>query len=318
MVCQKSMLTRSRPSAQGLALLPPRLDRGRLVDCRRLVDRGTLLDRGTLWLAVCLTGLLGACSGSSGNAGPPRDGTEAEQAKALSAPTSEAASLRQEAPREQPLKEPSPVEAEPVEPLEPPPLPEGTVVLHVGSSSAGALGLELKKKLEAQGVKCILRAKESTFIPQWAGEKMGLRQMLSQYKPDLVIVSLGGNETQIPDPTQRARAIQRLVKMVGDRPCVWVGTPKWKRLRHTGLLDVIRDNAAPCHFIDSDSLAPNLQTLKDGVHPTYPERGRWAERVIQWLRFNRDPEGERPWSFKEVVELPPDESESALLDSETR
>src|SRR5690606_2582258 len=47
--------------------------------------------------------------------------------------------------------EPAESVAEPA-PVEPPPLPEGTVVLHVGSSSAGALGIELDKELEARGV----------------------------------------------------------------------------------------------------------------------------------------------------------------------
>jgi acyl-CoA thioesterase-1 len=196
-----------------------------------------------------------------------------------------------------------PVEKEP-EP--PPPLPEGTVVLHVGSSTAGALGLDLKKDLEALGVKCLLRSKHSTYIPEWAGPKMGLRQMVARYKPDLVIVSVGGNEVEIPDPTRRIKPIKRLVEAIGDRPCVWVGTPRWKRLHHTGLMEVIRDNASPCRFVDSDVLAPNLQTIKDGVHPTMPERKRWARRMLEWLQVNRDPNGEKPWSFKDELVIPPD------------
>lgn len=193
-------------------------------------------------------------------------------------------------------------------------------MLHVGSSSAGALGLALNKELEARGIKGVLRAKESTFIPEWAGEKMGLRGLLAFYKPDLVIVSLGGNETQIPDPTKRTKAIQRLVKMIGDRPCVWVGTPRWKRLKHTGLLEVIEENAAPCRFVDSDELIPNIETLKDGVHPTYPERSRWAKRLIQWLEVNRDPNGESPWSLKEEVIIPeaPEPQQEADATAEAR
>ncbi len=202
---------------------------------------------------------------------------------------------------------PEPIETKP-EPVLPPPLPEGTVVLHVGSSSAGALGIELDKELEARGVKGYLKAEQSTFIPQWAYDKMGLKELLSRYKPDLVIVSLGGNETQIPDPTQRIKSIKRLVSTIGDRPCVWVGTPRWKKLKHTGLLEVIEANAAPCRFVDTDLLAPNLETLRDGVHPTYPERKRWAKRMIDWLRHNREPADDRPWNLKQDPVIPPDES----------
>lgn len=193
----------------------------------------------------------------------------------------------------------------PSEPPPPPPLPEGTVVLHVGSSTAGALGLELKKALESRGIKNVLRAKESTYIPEWAGEKMGLRQLLAQYDPDLVIVSLGGNEVEIVDPTRRIKPIKRLVAAIGERPCVWVGTPRWKKLKHTGLMEVIRDNSAPCRFVDSDLLVPDLETLKDGVHPTMPERKRWADRMIQWLEHNRNPNGDKPWALNEELVIPP-------------
>lgn len=186
-------------------------------------------------------------------------------------------------------------------------LPRDTVVLHVGSSSAGALGPELNHLLEAEGIKPVLKFKQSTYIPQWAGHKMGLARYLAKYDPDLVIVSLGGNETEIPDPYVRIDAIRRLVKLIGDRPCVWVGTPRWKVLQHTGILEVVEENAAPCKFIDSDELAPDMKPLKDGIHPTVPERKRWARRVLEWLTLNRDPNGEQPWSFKKVIQMPPDE-----------
>lgn len=248
-------------------------------------------------LAIGAAGCSRAPTPETAHSRPSAAASEPEEADPGAPPPSEPLSS------DAPQAEPTPVDsAEPEGP--PPPLPEGTTVLHVGSSTAGALGLELKKELEARGVKCVLRAKESTYIPDWAGEKMGLRGLVAQYKPDLVIVSVGGNEVEIPDPTKRIKAIQRLVALVGDRPCVWVGTPRWKRLHHTGLMEVIRDNAAPCRYVDSDELVPNLQTLKDGVHPTMPERRRWAQRMIQWLEVNRDPDGDKPWAFKAELKIP--------------
>jgi hypothetical protein len=190
-------------------------------------------------------------------------------------------------------------------------LPRDTVVLHVGSSSAGALGPELNRLLEAEGIKAVLKFKQSTYIPQWAGHKMGLARYLAKYNPDLVIVSLGGNETEIPDPTVRVDAIRRLVKLIGDRPCVWVGTPRWKVLQHTGILEVVEENAAPCKFIDSDELAPDMKPLRDGIHPTVPERRRWARRVLEWLTLNRDEHGKQPWSFKPITEMPAEEQPPA-------
>lgn len=216
-----------------------------------------------------------------------------------------------ETPSEQPVEavapppEPEPQLAqEPAEPLPPPPLPEGTTVLHVGSSTAAALGQDLKRELEARGVKCVLRAKDASYIPEWAGLRMGLREMINTHNPDLVIVSLGGNEIAMPDPSVRADPITRIVKLIGDRPCVWVGTPRWKGLPHTGILEVIQQNIAPCRFVDSDELVPNLITLADGIHPTLAERRRWARRMLQWLEHNRDPKGTRPWDFKNDLVIP--------------
>lgn len=258
-------------------------------------------------LAHCLPILLFACSSATSPRGAAEPGERSEPVETAEATSDDAPAESSEA-DEASAPPVATVEPEPEPAAPPPPLPEGTVVLHVGSSTAGALGLDLKKELEARNIKCHLRARQSTYIPEWAGEKMGLRQMIRQYDPDLVIVSLGGNEVEITDPTRRIKPIKRLVEAIGDRPCVWVGTPRWEKLRHTGLMEVIRDNSAPCRFVDSDLLVPNLETLKDGVHPTMPERKRWAKRMIEWLEHNRDPAGDKPWSLVEDSVLPPPES----------
>ena len=266
---------------------------------------------------VLLASLTMSCSAPSAQAPRPEDSSarsaatreesgplEAEAPETPSDPgapprTTESSARPEDAPDASAPAEPE-SEAPP-----PPPLPEGTVVLHVGSSTAGALGIDLKKEFEERGIRCLLRFKESTFIPQWAGEEMGLRKLVANYDPDLVIISLGGNEVTMPNPGMRANAIRRIVGIVGDRPCLWIGTPKWEARPHTGILDVIRDNSSPCHYVDTDAVVPNLEPLPDGIHPTFPERRRWARTMIQWLEHNRDPEGEHPWSFKEVLELPP-------------
>ena len=177
-----------------------------------------------------------------------------------------------------------------------PSLPKGTVVLQVGDSMADALGKDLGRELEARGVRSILKAKEATYIPEWAGFSMGLKNLLIIHKPDLVIITLGGNEVAMRDPSVRAEPVRKIVEAIGDRPCVWVGAPLWGP--HTGILDVIRSNCSPCRFVDTNALVPNLERLKDGVHPTLPERKRWAKAMVEWLALNRDPAGTRPWDLK--------------------
>jgi acyl-CoA thioesterase-1 len=203
-------------------------------------------------------------------------------------------------------------DATPNAPGLPPPLPKGSSVLHVGDSMADALGQPLHRELTKRGIRSYLEVKEATYIPQWAGQTMQLSSHIAVRKPDLVIITLGGNETQMPDPSERVDAIKRLVQKVGDRPCLWIAAPLWPGLKHTGILDVIRDNCAPCVFVDTNQLINDLERLSDGVHPTIPERRRWAEFMIRWLLHNRDPEGARPWSFKASLAAPPAGSEAWL------
>ena len=184
-----------------------------------------------------------------------------------------------------------------------PPLPKGSTVLHVGDSMADALGKDLRRELQKRGVRNVLKYQEATFIPQWAGYSMSFRQHVAIHKPDLVIITLGGNEVAMPDPTERAEDIRTIVSIVGDRPCIWVAAPLWGP--HSGILNVIRQNCAPCRFVDTNALIPDLERLGDKVHPTLPERRRWARFMVRWLAHNRDPDGERPWDLKAETSAPP-------------
>lgn len=183
------------------------------------------------------------------------------------------------------------------------------MVAHFGDSMADALGKDLRNELQQRGIKAPLKYKEATYIPEWAGFKHNTSGFLAQHNPDLVIITLGGNESAMPDPNVRAEPVRRLVKKVGDRPCLWVAFPLWPEAPNTGILKVIEENCAPCRFVDTNALIdPKMEVLGDGVHPTLKERRRWAKFMIRWLRHNRDPNGPKPWSFKPTLEAPPPES----------
>jgi len=176
---------------------------------------------------------------------------------------------------------------------------------------ADALGKSLKRELTERGITNVLKYQEATYIPQWAGYSMGFPQLIAGHKPDLVIITLGGNEVAMPDPTERAANVKKMVKTVGDRPCLWIAAPLWPGAPHTGILDVIRDNCAPCRFVDTNAMI-RLAVLGDKVHPTIKERRRWARFMIRWLQHNRKPDGARPWDFKEKLEPPPRIEEDSL------
>jgi hypothetical protein len=180
-------------------------------------------------------------------------------------------------------------------------------VLHVGDSMADALGKDLKPLFESLGIKNVLHAKEATYIPQWASKYdiMGFRALLALHSPDLVIITLGGNELAMPNPAERAEPIREIARFVGDRPCLWLAAPLWPKAPNTGLLEVIKANAAPCIFVDTNAMLKLDVLPTDGIHPTIPERRRWAEFMVRWLQHNRAQNGPKPWTLVTPTTSPP-------------
>ena len=252
-------------------------------------------------LSAFLLLLAGACSATPGPTSPiPSSNTS---------PRSTLAPNPSPSPNPNPNPNPTSTPSSTPAPIADPELPAGTVVVHVGDSMADALGKELEVELKALGIRNPHAWKEATYIPQWASkfDKMGYRALLAQNNPDLVIITLGGNELAMPNPQERAEPIREMVKAAGDRPCLWIAAPLWPDAKNTGLFDVIKANCAPCIFVDTNAMLKLEVLSSDHVHPTLSERKRWAKFMIRWLRHNRDPNGAKAWSFKAKLEPPPDE-----------
>lgn len=176
------------------------------------------------------------------------------------------------------------------------PVPAGTKVLHVGDSFAGALGLPLGTKLKEEGVSSVLKHTDASYLTDWAWDGQ-LQKMIWRYNPDLVLITLGGNELEIVQPERRERTVKKIVSLVGERPCVWIGVPLWKGPQN-GLLDVIEGSCEPCVYLDTSKLIDlsQMERMKDGIHPTTSARARWADAVFGWLQRHRANDGERPWT----------------------
>ena len=173
--------------------------------------------------------------------------------------------------------------------------PKDTLILHVGDSFAGSLGVPLGKRFKAAGMRTVLEFETASYVPTWASGKE-LPGYIDKYRPSLVIITLGANEMEITNPEQRAGAVKRLVGKLGGRPCVWVIPPLWKP--DTGIFDVIRANAAPCRILESDEVVKNLTRQKDNIHPNDPAREIWADAVLAWLAREREGTPERPWQLR--------------------
>ncbi len=249
------------------------------------------------WLQLHLLPLAAACASAPPPSSAPADGEAVSASATLASPAAEPPLAAAPAPAEQnafPPARPA-VDSAPAPSSAPADLPAGTKVLQVGDSFAAALGVELGKLLKHSGLRTTLETKTPSYIGDWAFGPV-LRKAISDYNPDLVLITLGANEVEIPVPAQRVGPIQRLVKSLGGRPCVWILPPLWKQ--DTGVMQVIKDNASPCQVLDSSTLVPALPRGPDKIHPNSEGRVKWAAAVFEWLKQAREPQGPRPWSLR--------------------
>ncbi len=259
-----------------------------------LLDRipGAILTRAVQSSLAIVAALVAACGSpptTPSNPGPiapeapaKTESTDPAPAAPAPAPPPASASGGAATPDASAKTAPPPV-AEPGEPL-----PKGSKVLIIGDSFAQSLGVGLKTRESDLGVKFILQGEQSTYIPEWAGNKRDVPGLLRQFKPDLVVISLGGNELAMSDPSIRAPRVKELVgHMKGTIPCVWVAPALWGN-KETGLLQIIKDNSSPCRHFDSNKLTPDLPRGGDKIHPNPEGQKKWANALLDWIRAERD------------------------------
>ena len=258
---------------------------------------------------VVLSLLLTACAGA-----PSAPGPTAPAAPQPTSPVAAPSLASPVAPAEPtPLASAAPVapSAASAKPAAPPPIPTGTAVLHIGDSFAVAgFAQALKPHMAALGVRYEVRAETSSFTTTWAA-RMDL--LVANTQPDLVIINLGANEFTNTDPPAHAPAIRRIVKSIGNRPCVWVSPPSWRK--DTGITEVMRQNTAPCRFFDSDVLVKTpIARQGDKIHPSEAGGAIWAEAFWAWLNEQRAPadEGATKGSPWRLLPAPPEEHRAAV------
>ncbi len=167
-----------------------------------------------------------------------------------------------------------------------PDIPAPKVVLHTGDSMVGFYaGLEkgLGPYYEAMGSKYVQDATTNAAIASFDhGEHFA--KMLATHNPDLVLITLGANDVFLPAPQRVARNVASIAKKTAGRKCFWIGPPVWKK--DTGVVDVIRENCAPCIFYDSSSL--KLERRADGIHPDDKGGETWAKAFFDFYKTQPD------------------------------
>ncbi|MBN9159514.1 MAG: hypothetical protein BGO98_40540 [Myxococcales bacterium 68-20] len=168
----------------------------------------------------------------------------------------------------------------------------GKKVLHVGDSMVGGrfgLTRAFESKLSAEGAKIVRHTTVSETLSSF-DKTPTLKDLIRTHDPDIVVITLGANDANVPHPEVYAHNIENVVKRVGDRECWWIGPPSVKTPAGApgpsgpdmGVVSVIRDHAGKCRFFDSSKL--DLERASDGIHPNDRGAAKWASAFWEVFR----------------------------------
>lgn len=104
-----------------------------------------------------------------------------------------------------------------------------------------------------------------------------LEHFLRMWKPDVCIVTIGGNELFVKDYAKREKYVKNIVERLGNRPYVWAGTPK----KDKGINDMIKEVVGDRYY---DGRGLELARRKDKIHPTEAAAAQWMDSMAVWLR----------------------------------
>lgn len=167
-----------------------------------------------------------------------------------------------------------------------PKISDVTRLMLVGDSLAVGMNPHFKELATSQVVPYVSLAKEGTRIDQW-NQSAQLLMTLDQFKPTLVLVSLGTNDayTGITIESQMESMDELLDKLEGvGAEVVWIGAPALPETYYGNhpneeMLEAIRSEAP--YYFESHKL--EIPRGPDELHPTSGGYGGWAGAVWEWL-----------------------------------
>ena len=184
---------------------------------------------------------------------------------------------------------PAPTAAAPVEQAAPKPKVfdnSPKTILFIGDSMLEGLSRRLGAYGDKNGHKVYTVIWYASSTERW-GTSPRLKKYISQYKPDIVFICLGGNELFIADiKKKRTKYVQKIVADIGNIPFIWIGPPNWKE--DTGINDMIKGVVGDERFFLSKNL--KFERAKDGCHPTWKSAYKWMDQVIAWYKTSSNPQ----------------------------
>ena len=110
-----------------------------------------------------------------------------------------------------------------------------------------------------------------------------LEYFLNKFNPTYVFVTIGGNEQFLSNLESRENFINQILKRIGNRKVVWLGTPAWKK--DTGINDLTLKILGKDRYYDARNL--KIARKKDGAHPTPESSSLWMDSIAAWISSDR-------------------------------
>lgn len=176
---------------------------------------------------------------------------------------------------------------------------KGMRVLLIGDSLAVGMSPHFAALAKEAGADFKALAKSGTTLNAWSSSAE-LGALLKSYQPDLVLVSLGTNDSAIPGADAPAKQRVQLDKLLdllttwprakdyglGPEHVVWIGPPTLPLPGSKAMTQMIQDSAGSglsprFHYFHSERL--QIPRGPDGIHPTARGYAGWAGAIWHWL-----------------------------------
>lgn len=154
-------------------------------------------------------------------------------------------------------------------------------ILFIGDSMLERLSPRIAAYAEENGhqMNTVIWYGSSTEV--WATSGRA-KECIQKYRPDYIIISLGGNELFVNDIiARRTKYVKQIVAELADIPYVWIGPPNWKK--DTGINKMIQSVVPKGNFYLSYTPDQHYERAKDGAHPTPASAAKWADRICKWI-----------------------------------
>lgn len=165
----------------------------------------------------------------------------------------------------------------------PPKMRAGMKVFLVGDSLAVGLSRPLSALAADHKVQFESMTVSGTRIDQWVNNA-ALFSRLQQFKPDLILVSLGTNDEYVQplDTKAHQQHLQTLLtKLRAFAPVAWIGPPKLPKTNTNGAIPLLIENVPSSMYYPSQKL--EIPRAPDKLHPTTGGYAGWAAKIWSWI-----------------------------------